>query len=96
MQSTAAAARAKTRGQRTIESIRRRALAGALTPGQVFTLESADDPQGFAFWLAVAEGPSFLYFGPTKTEDGVVFKSGGYSSCATMIASLRLRLQFSN
>lgn len=33
-------------------------------------MESADDPLGFSFWLALADGPAFKYQGPRKTVDG--------------------------
>ena len=77
MQSTAAVAGAKTRGQRQTVSEQRRKLAKGLVEGQVFALESADDAEGFSFWLAVAQGASFTYSGDKKTEDGVVFTRGG-------------------
>ena len=70
MQSTAAVAGAKTRGQRQTVSEQRRKLAKGLVEGQVFALESADDAEGFSFWLAVAQGASFTYSGDKKTEDG--------------------------
>ena len=33
-------------------------------------MESADDPEGFSFWLARAEGPAFQYDGPRVSEAG--------------------------
>ena len=56
MQSTAAVTGAKTRGQRQTVSEQRRKLAKGLVEGQVFALESADDAEGFSFWLAVLTG----------------------------------------
>jgi hypothetical protein len=43
----------------------------------VFALESADDPEGFAFWLAAADGPSFTHTGPKETVKGVALVRGG-------------------
>ena len=50
MQSTAAVAGAKTRGQRQTVGEQRRKLPKGLVEGQVFALESADDAEGFSFW----------------------------------------------
>ena len=99
MQSTAAVAGAKTRGQRQTVSEQRWKLAKGLVEGQVFALESADDAEGFSFWLAVAQGASFTYSGVKKTEDGVVFTRYEVAStltCGTMNVFLPPPLQFSN
>ena len=70
MSSTAASAGVSTRGQRAEISQQRRALAQRAEPGEVISLESADDPEEFTFWLARAEGPAEKYHGPQKFENG--------------------------
>ena len=77
MQCIPAAAARKTRSQRSLESAQRRKLAAALVKNEVFALESADDPEGFSFWLAAAEGPSFTHTGPKETVKGVALVRGG-------------------
>ena len=44
----------------------------------MIALESADDSEGFSFWLALAEGPAFVYTGQKKFENGRSFVPGGY------------------
>ena len=60
---------AKTKSDRTVISTERVKLARAVAPAEVIALESADDPEGFSFWLALAEGPAFVHSGPKKTEN---------------------------
>jgi hypothetical protein len=59
-------------------SLARVKLAAAVTPGEVIAMESADDAEGFLWWLARAEGPAECYRGSKKTVDGVTFVDGGY------------------
>jgi len=70
MSSTPAAAGLSTRGQRAEISKQRRDMAKSVLSGEVISLESADDPEGFTFWLARAEGPAQKYTGPAKMENG--------------------------
>ena len=72
-----ASACVKTRNRRTM-SLARVKLAAAVTPGEVIAMESADDAEGFLWWLARAEGPAECYRGSKKTVDGVTFVDGGY------------------
>jgi hypothetical protein len=60
---------AKTRSDRTVISTERVKLARAVAPAEVIALESADDPEGFSFRLALAEGPAFVHSGQKKTEN---------------------------
>ena len=53
-------------------------LAKAAQPGECIAMESADDEEGFRWWLAKAEGPAVQYTGRKKTENGVTFVDGGY------------------
>ena len=53
-------------------------LARAVAPAEVIALESADDPEGSSFWLALAEGPASVHTGPKKTENGRSLVPGGY------------------
>ena len=69
---------AKTRSQRTVISTERVNLARAVAPAEVIALESADDPEGSSFWLALAEGPASVHTGPKKTENGRSLVPGGY------------------
>ena len=78
MRLTAGSKVAKTRSQRTVISAERVKLARAVAPAEVIALESADDPEGFSFWLALAEGPAFVHTGPKKTENGRSLVPGGY------------------
>ncbi len=50
----------------------------AAQPGECIAMESADDEEGFRWWLAKAEGPAVQYTGRKKTENGVTFVDGGY------------------
>ena len=68
----------KTRGRRTTISMDRIKLAKAAQPGECIAMESADDEEGFRWWLAKAEGPAVQYTGRKKTENGVTFVDGGY------------------
>jgi len=68
----------KTRGLRTTMSMSRVKLAKAAQPGECIAMESADDEEGFRWWLAKAEGPAVQYTGRKKTENGVTFVDGGY------------------
>ncbi len=45
-------------------------MAKSVLSGEVISLESADDPEGFTFWLARVEGPTQKYTGPAKMENG--------------------------
>jgi hypothetical protein len=47
-------------------------LAQAAQPGECIVMESADDEEGFRWWLAKAEGPAVQYTGRKKTENGDV------------------------
>ncbi len=58
-------------------SLARVKLAAAVIPSEVIAMESADDAEGFLWWLARAEGPAECYRG-SKTVDGVTFVDGGY------------------
>ena len=78
MQLKAATAATKTRSQRTAISMERVRLARAVASDEVIALESADDSEGFSFWLALAEGPAFVYTGQKKFENGRSFVPGGY------------------
>ena len=78
MRLTAGSKVAKTRSQRTVISMERVKLARAVAPAEVIALESADDAEGFSFWLALAEGPAFTHTGPKKTENGRSLVPGGY------------------
>ncbi len=53
-------------------------LAKAAQPGECIAMESADDEEGFRWWLAKSEGPAVQYTGRKKTENGVMFVDGGY------------------
>ena len=77
MTCTAAAAVSKTRGQRTAISMQRQSLAKLVQPGEVLALESADDAEGFSFWLAHAEGAVYTHIGPKETKNGRTFITGG-------------------
>ena len=66
-----ASACVKTRNRRTMMSMARVKLAAAVTPGEVIAMESADDAEGFLWWLARAEGPAECYRGSKKTVDGL-------------------------
>jgi hypothetical protein len=59
----------KTRSDRTVISTERVKLARGVAPAEVIALESADDPEGFSLWLALAEGPAFVDSGPKKTQN---------------------------
>jgi hypothetical protein len=78
MRLTAGSKVAKTRSQRTVISAERVKLARAVAPAEVIALESVDYPEGFSFWLALAEGPAFVHTGPKKTENGRSLVPGRY------------------
>ena len=78
MTSAAGSQVAKTRSQRFAISAARVKLAKKAQVGEVLALESADDDEGFSFWLVRVEEVAFVYSGQKRTEDGVVFVSGGY------------------
>ena len=58
MQKSAAAAGTRTRNQRSVISSNRLKVAVAVRAGEIIALESANDAEGFLFWLARAEGPA--------------------------------------
>ena len=68
MTKVAASVGASTRSQRSQVSSQRRTDAQKISPAEIIAMESADvltdDPEGFSFWLARAEGPAFQYDGP--------------------------------
>ncbi len=73
-------------------------LAAAVIPGEVIATESADDAEGFLWWLARAEGPAECYRGSKKTVNGVTllqFVDGGYY-ISLMKGFLQILLTFSN
>ena len=78
MQKTAAAAGTRTRNQRSVISSNRLKVAMAVRAGEIIALESANDAEGFLFWLARAEGPAQKWTGEKKTENGVKFVKQGY------------------
>ena len=45
---------------------------------KIIALESANDAEGFLFWLARAEGPAQKWTGEKKTKNGVEFVKQGY------------------
>ena len=63
MRYTAASAVARTRGQRSQISQKRQKLAQAVQADEIIAMESANDSEGFRFWLARAEGPATKYQG---------------------------------
>jgi len=78
MTCTAAAAVSKTRGQRTAISMQRQSRAKLVQPGVVLALESADDAEGFSFWLARAEGAVYTHIGPKETKNRTFITGGLY------------------
>jgi len=77
MTCTAAAAVGKTRSQRAEISLARQRLAKLVQAGEMLALESAEDPEGFSFWLARAEGPAYVHRGGKETKAGRTFVPGG-------------------
>jgi hypothetical protein len=78
MTKVAASVGASTRSQRSEMSSQRRTLAQGISPAEIIAMESADDPEGFSFWLARAEGPAFQYDGPRVCEAGRLLIPGGW------------------
>ena len=70
MTKVAASVGASTRSQRSEVSSQRRTLAQGISPAEIIAMETADDLEGFSFWLARAEGPAFQYDGPRVCEAG--------------------------
>ena len=73
MKHTAASAVVRTRGQRFEISKQRQTLARQCKMGEIIAMESAEDVDGFSFWLARVEGVAYKYTGPQKTEHGRTF-----------------------
>ena len=67
-------------------------LARAVAPAEVIALESADDPEGSSFWLALAEGPASVHTGPKKTENGRSLVPAGTTSPSATTSAFRLLL----
>ena len=78
MHKTASSASAPTlRSARTTLDGKRRLLARGGKLNQVIAVESADDEEGFLWWLCKVSTPAFRHTGrETKTENGVVLKRG--------------------
>ncbi len=57
--------------------MQRQSRAKLVRPGEVLALESADDAEGFSFWLARAEGAVYTHRGPKETKNGRTFITGG-------------------
>ena len=68
----------RTRSQRDVVSRERRTLAEEISKGELIAMESAEDPNGFSFWLARAEGPAFQHAGPRATVAGRTLIPGGW------------------
>jgi hypothetical protein len=45
----------------------------------LIAMESAEDSNGFSFWLGRAEGPAFQHAGPSATVAGWTLIPGGYT-----------------
>ena len=70
MKLTAPSAGIKTRGQRALVSAQRCALAQECDVGEIMAMESADDQEGFSFWLARVEKKAYKHQGPKTVQDG--------------------------
>ena len=71
MTCSAAAAGTRTRSsQRQIVSAQRRGFAQQCKIGDVIAMESANDAEGFSFWLARVQTPAFRYQGPATVQQG--------------------------
>ena len=79
---TAASAPVTLRSAKSNLDARRRELARGAALGQLVALESADDEQGFTWWLAVVSGVAFQHVGKAATTKGGVklVKDGWYLS----------------
>jgi hypothetical protein len=97
MTKVAASVGASTRSQRSEVSSQRRTLAQGISPAEIIAMESADDPEGFSFWLARAEGPAFQYDGPRVCEAGrLLILVDGISRFVITIDSHQLQFLLSN
>ena len=63
---------------RAVISKQRREICKRVREGDVIALESADDANGFFFWLARADGSMFKHAGERKHANGIILKRGGY------------------
>ena len=70
MNNTPANASTRTRGARGKISVQRQGIAQAVKADEMIAMESADDAQGFSFWLARAKGPAYKHTGEREEKDG--------------------------
>lgn len=71
--------RAHAKSQRRLISEKRQKLAKQCQPSEYVALESANDQQGFSFWLAKVTKKAWQHVGATRaTEHGVKLKNGGW------------------
>ena len=66
-----------TRGQRHTRSEARRKLASSTKVGDFVAMESADDEQGFSFWLARVESEALVHRGRKESKNGREYVDGG-------------------
>ena len=78
MTSSAASTRSISRSQRSVISSDRQRLAKGVRPNELIAMESADDEEGFRFWLATAVEGAFQYRGAHKVVDGRKMVPGGW------------------
>ena len=69
MSNTPANASTRTRGARQNQRAETRHCASCKAD-EMIAMESADDAQGFSFWLARAKGPAYKHTGEREEKDG--------------------------
>ena len=78
MTSSAASVLAATRTQRSVISSQRQRLARGAAVGEIIAMQSADDSEGFSFWLARVESVAYQHADNISDNHGRKFVRGGW------------------